>query len=50
MNGIVFLKKKRTGHFGSAEDLTVIADFVGAELAFILPDGNKIVLNGKGSE
>ena len=34
----------------SAEDLAVIAEYTGCELAFLLPDGNKIVLNSKESE
>jgi len=44
------LSNKFTNGRWSAEDLAIIADFVGAELAFVLPDGSKVVLNGKGIE
>ena len=31
----------------SAKDLTAVAEFTGCKLAFVLPDGNKLVLGEK---
>lgn len=39
------LSNKFTNGRWSADELAGIADFIGCELAFILPDGTKIVLN-----
>jgi len=41
------LSNKFSNNRWSADDLAVVADLAGCELAFILPDGNKIVLNAK---
>lgn len=41
------LSNKFANNRWSADDLAVVADLTGCELAFILPDGNKIMLNGK---
>ena len=39
------LSNKFTNNRWSAEDLATVADLTGCELAFILPDGNKIIIN-----
>ena len=39
------LSNKVSGNRWSAEDLVKIADFTGCKLAFILPDGERIILN-----
>lgn len=39
------LSNKFTNERWSAEDLSKIADFCGCKLAFILPSGERIVLN-----
>ncbi len=39
------LSNKVSGNRWSAEDLVKIADFTSCKLAFILPDGERIILN-----
>lgn len=43
------LSNKFTNERWSAEDLIKIADFCGCKLAFILPSGERIVINDDGS-
>lgn len=43
------LSNKFTNERWSAEDLSKIADFCGCKLAFILPSGERIVINDDGS-
>ena len=38
------LSNKFTNERWSADDLARIAEFVGCELAFVAPDGNKIII------
>lgn len=43
------LSNKFTNERWSAEDLSKIADFCGCKLAFILPSGERIVINDDGA-
>lgn len=41
------LSNKFTNERWSADDLAKIADFCGCKLAFILPNGERIIIDGK---